>query len=200
MMQATERTKIINDFLASTHIFYSAVNELMEEHLREDLGNELTVPQYRLLKLVGATKIGNISDVAIFGRVTNAAASKAVDRLVRRGLMARTESAKDRRVSNLSLTPEGRELLERYEAVQSQVLEGLFRQFMPEEFTHMVQLLDRLSADIVGMESGPQQLCFRCGIFFRDKCLVRDVVKRECSYHLHEPNSSEMTEDSDNKD
>jgi len=186
-MEATERTKIINDFLASTHIFYSAVNELMEEELRKDLDNELTVPQYRLLKLVGATKIRNVSEVATFGRVTNAAASKAVDRLVRRALLTRTESAKDRRVSNLSLTPEGAELLRRYEHVQNQVLEGLFKQFMPDDFTRTALLLDRLSADIVELGSGPRELCFRCGIYFRERCLVRDVVKGECSYHLHGP-------------
>ncbi|UCH84601.1 MAG: MarR family transcriptional regulator [Candidatus Latescibacterota bacterium] len=194
-MRLDERTKVINDFLASTHIFYSAINELMEEQLREDVGNELTVPQYRLLKLVDATMIESISDVATVSRVTNAAASKAVDRLVRRGLMTRTESTDDRRVSLLSLTAEGQELLKRYEAVQGQVLESLFRQFMPEDFVRTARLLDRLSADIVDMESGPQEMCFRCGIYFRDKCLVRDVVQRECSYHLHKKDRGDKSED-----
>jgi DNA-binding MarR family transcriptional regulator len=199
-MQATERTKIINDFLASAYIFSSAVSELMEEQLHENLGDKLTVPQYRLLKLVASTNIESISAVAVFNKVTNAAASKAVDRLVRRGLMTRNESPGDRRVAALSITQEGTELLQRYETVQNQVLEGLFRQFMPEDFIQTAQLLDRLSADIVELESGSHELCFRCGIYFRDKCLLRDVVKRTCSYHLQKRNRGNKTGGHDGTD
>ncbi|UCH83157.1 MAG: hypothetical protein JSW50_11910, partial [Candidatus Latescibacterota bacterium] len=41
---------------------------------------------------------------------------------------------------------------------------------------------------IVDLETGPQELCFRCGIYFRDSCLLREVVKRTCYYYLHRPN------------
>jgi DNA-binding MarR family transcriptional regulator len=167
------------------HIFHSAVNELMAEQLRENLGGELTIPQFRLLKLVASTNIDSISEVAAFSKVTNAAASKAVDRLVKRGLIQRTESTSDRRVSQLSLTGEGDRLLERFEIAQNRVLEGLFMQFMPSDFVQTAQLLDRLSADIVDLETGPQEMCFRCGIYFREKCLLHDVVKRTCYYHVH---------------
>ena len=188
-MAVEERTKIINDFLASMHIFSSAVDELMMEHLREELGGEVTISQLRLLKLVASTNVESISEVAVFCRVTNAAASKAVDRLVRRGYLLRVESKTDRRVNELSLTPEAQDLLARYEKVQHGVLEGLFRQFMPEDFIQTAELLDRLSADIVELETAPQELCFRCGIYFREKCLLRDVVKRTCYYHLHKRKS-----------
>ncbi|UCG50467.1 MAG: MarR family transcriptional regulator [Candidatus Latescibacterota bacterium] len=184
-MPVAERTRIINDFLASMHIFHSAVNELMAEQLREDLGGELTIPQFRLLKLVASTNIESISEVAAFSKVTNAAASKAVDRLVKRGLIQRTESTSDRRVSQLSLTGEGHRLLERFETAQHRVLEGLFMQFMPSDFVQTAQLLDRLSADIVDLETGPQEMCFRCGIYFREKCLLRDVAERTCYFHVH---------------
>ena len=188
-MESVERTRIINDFLASMHIFSSAVDELMVEHVREEIGNEVTISQLRLLKLVASTNVESISEVATFCRVTNAAASKAVDRLVRRGFLLREESKSDRRVSELSLTPKASELLQRYEKVQHGVLEGLFRQFMPEDFIKTAELLDKLSADIVELESAPPELCFRCGIYFREKCLLRDVVKRTCYYHLHKRKS-----------
>jgi hypothetical protein len=108
-----------------------------------------------------------------------------VDRLVRRGLVRRIESSNDRRVTHLSTTDEGNGLLDRYETAQSHVLDGLFRQFMPSDFVQTTKLLDRLSADLVELESGPQELCFRCGIYFRDSCLLREVVKRTCYYYLH---------------
>jgi DNA-binding MarR family transcriptional regulator len=184
-MPVADRTKIINDFLGSLHVFYSAINELIEEQLREDLGGELTIAQLKLLKLVASANIESISDAAAFCRVSNAAASKSVDRLVRRGLIRRIESANDRRVTHLSTTEAGNTLLARYETAQNQVLDGLFRQFMPSDFVETTKLLDRLSADLVEMDASPQELCFRCGIYFRDSCLLREVVKRTCYYYLH---------------
>lgn len=179
-MTTAERASIINDFLASMHIFSSAINELMAEQLHDELGGELTIPQLKLTKLIAKTKIGSLSEVAAFLGVSNAAASKSVDRLVRRGYVIRKESADDRRATCLELTQHGRDLLEKYEAAQNRVLEGLFRQFMPEDFVETAELLDQLSCDIVEKEGGPGQLCFRCGIYFRDKCLLRNVVPRIC--------------------
>lgn len=184
-MSVAERTRIINDLLGSAHIFHSAVDELMKEHLRSDLGGQLTIPQLKLLKLVASTTIESLSEVAGFSRVTNAAASKAVDRLVRRGLIRRMESSDDRRATRLVLTDEGRAVVYRYEDAQNRALEGLFRQFVPADFAQVARLLDRLSADVVEMERRPQELCFRCGIYFRDECPLRDVTSRTCYYHSH---------------
>ena len=183
-MTTAERTSIINDFLASMHIFSSAIDELMAEQLHEELGGALTIPQLKLMKLIAKTKIESLSAVAAFLGVSNAAASKGVDRLVRRGLVTRRESTDDRRATRLELTERGRALLEKYEAAQNRVLEGLFRQFMPEDFVETAEILDQLSCDIVEKEGGPGQLCFRCGIYFRDKCLLRNVVPRICYCEL----------------
>jgi DNA-binding MarR family transcriptional regulator len=183
-MTTAERTSIINDFLASMHIFSSAINELMVAQLEDELGGELTIPQLKLLKLISRTETESITEIATFLGVSNAAASKAVDRLVRPGLVERIESTDDRRATRLSLTVKGTFLLKRYEDVQNRVLEGLFRQFMAEDFVETAELLDQLSADLVNQESGPRELCFRCGIYFRDRCLLRNLHERTCYCNL----------------
>ena len=183
-MTTAERTSIINDFLASMNIFSSAINELMVSQLHDELGSELTIPQLKTLKLIARTETESISEIATFLGVSNSAASKAVDRLVRRGLVERIESTDDRRATRLSLTVKGTFLLKRYEDVQNRVLEGLFRQFMAEDFVETAELLDQLSADLVNRESGPQELCFRCGIYFRDRCSLRDLHERTCYCNL----------------
>jgi len=181
----TERAEIVNDFLASTLIFSTAMTDLIDEQARRVIGKSFTMPQLKLLKLVARTEAGTISDVATFLGVSNAAASKAVDRLVRRGLIERKESENDRRAIRLSLSDDGKRILERYEEIQLKTLDGLFRQFMPQDFIDAGELLDRLSLDLVDTSSRPDQLCFRCGIYFRDKCLLRDATKRTCYHHLH---------------
>ena len=61
------------------------------------------------------TDARTINDVALFLGVSDAAASKVVDRLVRRKLLPRTEGHPDRREIHLSLTESSRCLLAAYD-------------------------------------------------------------------------------------
>ena len=181
----SQRADILNDFLASTQIFSTAMTELLDEQIRSVLGKQFTLSQLKLLKMIARTNAGTISEIASFLSVSNAAASKAVDRLVRRGLIQRREKEEDRRAISLSLTSEGSKTLEQFEKVLYETLEGLFQRFTPEDLEAAGNLLDNLSTDLVDAGARPGELCFRCGIYFRDKCLLRNATKRTCYYHLH---------------
>ena len=181
-MEQTSPIKLIDDFLGSIQIFSSAVNDLFEEQLREVTGSGLTFTQLKLLNLIAHTEGHTVSDVAAFLGVSNAAASKGVDRLVRRGLLKREEAESDRRAVELSLSDEGRVLLEKYEAVTQKAMTELFGGLSPKELRDTARLLDRLSGSIVDQED---EVCFRCGIHFRDRCLLRQARRRDCYFHLH---------------
>lgn len=184
----SERSDVLNDFLASTQIFSTAMTELLDHQIRSVLGKQYTLPQLKLLKMVARTNAGTISEIASFLSVSNAAASKAVDRLVRRGLMQRREKEDDRRAITLSLTPDGKRTLQQFEDILYETLDGLFHRFTPEDLASAGKLLDMLSTDLVEAGARPDELCFRCGIYFRDKCLLRSTSKRTCYYHLHTNN------------
>lgn len=176
--------KLIEQFLGSTHIFTSAVvHEIEEKVLLEVAGRRLTLSQLKLLKLVALSDTRMISDVAAFLGVSNAAASKAVDKLVRRRLLRRTGEKADRRAIELSLTERSRRLLAAFETVQKQTLAKIFRQYSPAELRRTTELLDRLSAGVVKHSGTPEELCLQCGIHFREKCLVREQLRRNCFYH-----------------
>ena len=117
--------------------------------------------------------------------MTSTAASKAVDKLVRRMLLRRTEGEADRRSSQLSLTTPGRELLAAYYAARSQKLEQIFGECSPEQLRATRDLLDRLSAVIVDHTAEPEELCLQCGIYFREWCPVREHTRRTCLYQRH---------------
>ena len=179
-------TELINDFLGSTHLFASAVGDVVEkELLGEVAGSKLTFSQFKLLKLVALADAHTIGDVAAFLGVSNAAASKAVDTLVRGGLLSRTEAKADRRAVQLSLTEPSRRLLAAYDKAKNRKLAKVFRQFSPAELRRTAELLDRLSAGIVDHHAGPEQICLQCGIYFREKCLVRQLTRRSCFYQRH---------------
>jgi len=174
---------IIQEFLGSTHVFASAVNKVIEERLLQEIaGGQLTLSQFRLLKMVAFTEARTINDVGLFLGVSNAAASKAVDKLVRRKLLRRAEGQPDRREIRLSLTEASRRLLLAYEEKKERKLAKIFRQFPPEELKRTARLLDRLSADLVDHNTKPDEVCLQCGIYYRNRCLVRQLLRRNCFY------------------
>lgn len=176
----------LNDFLGSMQVLASALSGVVEKKiLRQVAGNQLTLSQFKLLKMVALTDVHTISDVAVFLGVSNAAASKAVERLVRRQLLRRTERAADRRAVELSLTESGRRLLAAYETAKNRKLAKIFSPFSSAELRRTAQLLDRLSAGIVDRHARPEEVCLQCGIYFRQGCLIRRLTRRRCFYDLH---------------
>jgi DNA-binding MarR family transcriptional regulator len=72
----------------------------------------LSVPQLRALAFLHRNPGACLFHVADHLGVTRPTASVIVDRLVRRGLLARSEDPRERRRIVLTLTPKGRRLLE----------------------------------------------------------------------------------------
>jgi DNA-binding MarR family transcriptional regulator len=85
---------------------------------------ELTVPQYRVLRLVGA---GEESSARVADRlsVRRPTLTAAADGLVASGYLARESDPSDRRVVRLCLTPSGREVLDRTNAALRERLGAL---------------------------------------------------------------------------
>ena len=177
------KADLIHDFLASAHVFAAAVDEEEEEALLKKAGGRaVTASQLKLLKLVGTSEAQTISGVASFLGISNAAASKAVDRLVRRKLLSRREGAADRRFMNLSLTEPGSRVLQDYEEARQQRLLEMFADFPEEELLRAAALMDRMSMRVVEAASGAGDICLKCGIYFKRECLVRKIQGRRCFY------------------
>jgi DNA-binding MarR family transcriptional regulator len=173
---------LINDLLGSSHIFSLAVACVEEDLWRHAAENQLSVTQMRLLRLVNHPGSSHtIGDVAAFLGISNAAASKAVDKLVRSLLVKRREGETDRRAIHLSLTGAGRRILESYDSAAKKKLAEAFGQLCAEEIQPVVQLLDRLSSSIMAGQQ-EQTLCVQCGIYFRDQCVLRQRFGRKCLY------------------
>jgi DNA-binding MarR family transcriptional regulator len=185
-MADAREDQTLNDFLGSAQIFSSAVTDLMVRQLHEVTGDDLTFSQLKLLKMVSLTKGYSVSNVAQFLGVSTAAASRAVDRLVRRGLVIRAESSDDRRAVELSLTQKAQSLLAQYDEAAEAALARVFGDLSHEQLRQVGDLLDRLSVNIVDRENGEEGVCFRCGIHFRDRCLLRQRRSRSCFFHLHQ--------------
>lgn len=82
------------------------------EHIRFVKASGLTMPQFNILMQLHYQRECGVSDISARMDISNAAASQLVDKLVQAGLLERAEDPNDRRVKQLRLTENGRELVE----------------------------------------------------------------------------------------
>ncbi len=84
-----------------------AVMDAMRSAMRQQVGEHLSVPQFRCLNFIAREPGSSVSAVAAFLGVTLPTASAMVDRLVKAGAVAPTTALADRRRSELHLTDAG---------------------------------------------------------------------------------------------
>jgi len=122
-----------------------------------------------------------MSGIAGFLGVTNAAISRAVDRLVNRGLLARNVSREDRRAVDLALTPKGSDLLDRFNQSRNARLLELLVDVPDDRLRQISAVLDELSVLLLDPDAVGQERCLRCNTHFRSGCVVQDVRGRACT-------------------
>jgi DNA-binding MarR family transcriptional regulator len=180
--------ELIYDFLSSARVFAKAVRDVIEaDVLREVAGDKLTTSQLKLLYLVAQTESVTIGEAAYFLGVSSPAASKTVEKLVRRRLLRRNDIRGDRRSSELSLTDQAQKLLANYEAARNQRAIDIFSQYSPEVLRETAEVLDHLAAGIsrqrVGVNEG--ETCMQCEIYFRKNCRFGRFGACNCYYSSH---------------
>src|ERR1019366_3621040 len=100
--------QLVNELLGSAHLFLAAVSGVMDQKLLSEIvGKQLSLSQLKILKLLELTEAQNVGDVAAFLGVSDAAASKAVDRLGRLKHLARTGRRPERWGSGFVLAAAG---------------------------------------------------------------------------------------------
>ena len=84
-----------------------AVMDALRSAMRQQVGEQLSVPQFRCLNFIARHPGSSVTGVAAFLGVTAPTASAMVDRLVKAGAVAPTIAVADRRRSELHLTVSG---------------------------------------------------------------------------------------------
>lgn len=180
-MGEMDQIERIQQVMGASHLFCTTVNELLERTLEEASEERLVLSQVKLLLLIARPgQRFKVTDVADFLGVTNAAASRAIDRLVQRGLIDRSVSPEDRRAVDLALTDASRKLLDEFTRIRNRELLRVLGDFPHDKLEQAAELLDELSVRLAELETEEEERCLRCGIHFRNGCVMRDVLDREC--------------------
>jgi DNA-binding MarR family transcriptional regulator len=181
-------------FLRYGQIFSAAVHELIGSRcLGEVFQQPLTLPQLHLVKTIARNGKHRMSDVAAFLGVSTPAATKCVDKLERLGLVTRTRSTSDRRMTLLSASAEAQTLVREYERVQREHLLPILSVFEPKEIDHLIELLERFAVELYTREHAESGSCLWCGAYFEDDCAIARI-RGGCPYQeIQSPDSAEAS-------
>ncbi|HEY1687243.1 MAG TPA: MarR family transcriptional regulator [Solirubrobacteraceae bacterium] len=113
------------------------------------LDQDVTLPQYRMLVVLGTRGPRPASLLAAALGVAAPTATRMCDRLVRKGLIERRPDAHDRRQVLLSLTAEGRRLLDAVTKRRRQEIAALLSELPADKHAALVEAF-QLFADAAG--------------------------------------------------
>lgn len=114
----------------------------------------LSIPEWRVLAVLGETRSMAARDVAARTPMDKMAVSRAVASLQSKGLLVRSSSARDRRVRTLALSDKGAALYARLAPLAAQFQRRLLAGLGEDHARALRDGLDRLEATLGRQETG----------------------------------------------
>lgn len=120
----------LDDDRALVDAFIGASRALVAVAARSlsDLGDDITLPQYRVLVVLATRGPQRAADLAASLDVTPSTASRMIERLVRKHLVRRARLQDDRRAIRLHLTDEGRKVVAQVTQRRRAAIEAILEQ------------------------------------------------------------------------
>jgi len=169
-------------FLRYSHIFSAVAREILEiRYLSEVTREPLTLAQFHLLRLItqdGKNQLGKMAECV---GVSAPAASMNLDKLERLNLASREPDTEDRRAIRLAVSPQGRDLVERYESLVTGRVRTVLGALTPEEVETLTGLLERVAVAFLEQERPAGESCLRCAAYGATPCPVHRVLQT-CAY------------------
>jgi DNA-binding MarR family transcriptional regulator len=114
--------------------------------------SKITLPQFLILNLLHGLNEARMTELAKFMKVTTAAMTGIVDRLVRDGYVSRHYEPKDRRIIKIRLTPKGDKLVNKANQERRQMLLNVFGKISGQDRRDYLRILTRIK-DILTSET-----------------------------------------------
>jgi DNA-binding MarR family transcriptional regulator len=135
------------------------VSELFRHINRRSAGDSLalmgeaglSMPQLVTLHLLAHASGRSVGEIGSRLRLSPAATSHLVDKLVQAGLVARTEDPNDRRSRLLAITPEGRRLVDRINSERTREVSAVLGRISPQLRRQFADALARVIEELASL-------------------------------------------------
>ncbi len=141
-------------------LFHRTVDVLLAAGPTE---HQLSTVQFFALRFIGLHERPNLGDVAQALGISNAAATKLIDRLVKKGLVNRVEDPTDRRERRLGLTKRGEEFFTTITKAGGEHIALVLGRLSRQDRTALRQGLEAFLAANLADPAVIRRVCLRCG-------------------------------------
>lgn len=118
--------------------------EFLRRNADELSKGKITPPQLLTLSFLNEKGESRMTDLARFMKVTTAAMTGVVERLVRDAYALRVFDPKDRRIIKVRLTPKGAELIQRINRQKRNMIVNIFGKISDSERQDYLRILTRI--------------------------------------------------------
>ena len=132
---------VVDAVLAASRVLVAVAARSLAE-----VGEDVTLPQYRALVVLASQGPRRVGDLAEALEVTPPTATRMCDRLVRKGLVRRRASREDRREVRVTLAPAGQELVVEVTRRRRREIARILSTIPAADQAVMVELFGKLAA------------------------------------------------------
>ncbi|MGE5618000.1 MAG: MarR family winged helix-turn-helix transcriptional regulator [Sphingomonadaceae bacterium] len=168
-----------NEVEHDADLFVAIVEKLMTQRLLdESFDQQVTPSQLVALRYLSLNESSLMSDVAEGLGISFPAATKTIDRLVRKGLASRSEDQRDRRVVRIRLTEKGMSLVQNIYRERTRRFTAVLDRLDPAARDALLQGIEGFITSAIGDEETARSVCLHCGSEHHDSCPVKVAYLR----------------------
>lgn len=165
-------------------ILFRIFNDIIERKNLSGLTNiDLSTNQFIILKILAKTGTRSVSDLANALNITNAAASKNIDYLVKQKLIKRKVVSDDRRKVDVSILKHGKKIVDGYNRKCEEKIQSVISHYSKEDQILFNKMIDKFIYCCVEEENNLSIFCLQCGGKYEGNCPIGDI-KQKCYFKL----------------
>jgi len=153
------------------------LHETITNRPLREVGAGITPSLAQGLQFIFQHGVCSVGDIAQGLSMTYSAASQLTERLVRKGLVSRSDNERDRRLSEIRLTDNGRQLVERIRLRRVTGMSRILKRMDPDCRKALVDNLENFIAAAIENEKSALETCSHCGRDHMSECVVNEVYR-----------------------
>jgi DNA-binding MarR family transcriptional regulator len=154
-----------------TSLFSDIIFKVMTVQLLRELDDlDISLPQLQALTYVAEHRNCSVGALAEGLGVTHPAAVKTVERLVKKGLIARAVAASDHRQAQLAATPGGRSMVNEIRRQRTERLTRVLDKMAPDDRLALIRGLEKFVTTALMDEGALHSLCVSCQTLMPSDC------------------------------
>lgn len=158
-------------------LFTEILHESITNRPLRKVGDGITPALAQGLQFLFQHGVCSVRDVAQGLTMTYSAASQLVDRLVRKIWVTRCDNERDRRLSEIRLTDQGRELVEKVRFRRVADMSRILDRMDPDSRSALVENLEKFITASIDDAKSALSTCSHCGRDHLSDCVVNKVYR-----------------------